>query len=112
MLDLQKASMLKRISAFILDVILLAVAITGFAFFLSAVTGYDSYNEKLDAIYASYEEEYGVKVGISLEEFEALTEEQIEQYKVDFEKHLNAPNPKYSYLSGYIFAQEYKKLNN
>ena len=47
MLDLQKASMLKRISAFILDVILLAVAITGFAFFLSAVTGYDSYNESL-----------------------------------------------------------------
>ena len=52
MLDLQKASMLKRISAFILDVILLAVAITGFAFFLSAVTGYDSYNEKLDEIKA------------------------------------------------------------
>ena len=81
MLDLQKASMLKRISAFILDVILLAVAITGFAFFLSAVTGYDSYNEKLDAIYASYEEEYGVKVGISLEEFEALTEEQKASYE-------------------------------
>ena len=81
MLDLQKASMLKRISAFILDVILLAVAITGFAFFLSAVTGYDSYNEKLDAIYASYEAEYGVKVGISLEEFEALTEEQKAAYE-------------------------------
>ena len=48
MLDLQKASMLKRISAFILDVILLAVAITGFAFFLSAVTGFDSYNERLN----------------------------------------------------------------
>jgi predicted transcriptional regulator YdeE len=46
------------------------------------------------------------------EAVKALTEEQIEQYKVDFENHLKAPNPKYSYLSGYIFAQEYKKLNN
>ena len=59
MLDLQKASMLKRISAFILDVILLAVAITGFAFFLSAVTGFDSYNERLNEIEASYASEYG-----------------------------------------------------
>ena len=38
--------MLKRISAYILDVILLAVVIVGFAFLLSSVTGYDAYNEK------------------------------------------------------------------
>ena len=82
MLDLQKASMLKRISAFILDVILLAVAITGFAFFLSAVTGYDSYNERLDEIYTSYEQQYGVEVGISLEEYEALSAEQKEAYEL------------------------------
>ena len=72
MLDLQKASMLKRISAFILDVILLAVAITGFAFFLSAVTGYDSYNERLNEIEASYASEYGFEnLQKTQEEFEA-----------------------------------------
>ena len=83
MLDLQKASMLKRISAFILDVILLAVAITGFAFFLSAVTGYDSYNERLNEIEASYASEYGFEnLQKTQEEFEALAPEEQERYKL------------------------------
>ena len=37
---------------------------------------------------------------------QALTEEQIAEYKVAFKKHPG----KYSTLNGYIFAQEYKKL--
>ena len=82
MLDLQKASMLKRISAFILDVILLAVAITGFAFFLSAVTGFDSYNEKYNEIEASYAKQYGVDFGMTYEEYEALSEEQKKNYEL------------------------------
>lgn len=82
MLDLQKASMLKRISAFILDVILLAVAITGFAFFLSAVTGFDSYNEKFNEIEASYAQQYGVDFGMTYEEYEALSEEQKKNYEL------------------------------
>ena len=83
MLDLQKASMLKRISAFILDVILLAVAITGFAFFLSAVTGFDSYNERLNEIEALYASEYGFEnLQKTQEEFEALAPEEQERYKL------------------------------
>lgn len=87
MLDLQKASMLKRISAFILDVILLAVAITGFAFFLSAVTGYDSYRERLSDIEVSYWAQYGVEdpnndKSISLSEYEAFTDEQKKNYEL------------------------------
>lgn len=87
MLDLQKASMLKRISAFILDVILLAVAITGFAFFLSAVTGYDSYRERLSNIEVSYWAQYGVEdpnndKSISLSEYEAFTDEQKKNYEL------------------------------
>ncbi len=35
----------------------------------------------------------------------ALTQQQIDDYKVDFEK-----QTKYAYLQGYIFAQEYAKL--
>lgn len=87
MLDLQKASMLKRISAFILDVILLAVAITGFAFALSAVTGFDSYNEKLKAISSSCDKEYGVEK--SFEEFNTMKPDdkakRVEKYKAAFE---------------------------
>ena len=82
MLDLQKASMLKRISAFILDVILLAVAITGFAFFLSAVTGFDSYSEKFNEIEASYAQQYGVDFGMTYEEYEALSDEQKKNYEL------------------------------
>lgn len=87
MLDLQKASMLKRISAFILDVILLAVAITGFAFFLSAVTGFDSYKERLSEIEVSYWAQYGVEdpnndKSISLSEYEAFTDEQKKNYEL------------------------------
>ena len=87
MLDLQKASMLKRISAFILDVILLAVAITGFAFFLSATTGFDFYDAKLKAISTSCDKEYGVEK--SFEEFNTMKPdekaERIEKYKAAFE---------------------------
>ena len=75
MLDLQKASMLKRISAYILDVILLVVMITGFAFLLSAVTGFDSYSEQLDEIYGKYEEKYNISIGIDYEEYQKLSEE-------------------------------------
>lgn len=82
MLDLQKASMLKRISAFILDVILLAVAITGFAFFLSAVTGFDSYSEKFNEIEASYAQQYGVDFGMTYEEYEALSDDQKKNYEL------------------------------
>lgn len=41
----------------------------------------------------------------------ALTSEQISAYQTDFEKQLKSPNPKYFYLQGFIFAQEYAKLN-
>ena len=41
----------------------------------------------------------------------ALTEEQIAAYKLAFEKQLQSTKPKYSYLEGFIFAQEYAKLN-
>lgn len=79
--DLQKANMLKRISAWILDIILLLVVVTGVAWLLSVATGYDSYSQKLDEIYAGYEAEYGIKIDISAEEFAALSEEEKARYR-------------------------------
>lgn len=55
MFDLQKASMLKRASAWLLDVILLSVLATGFALLLSAAFGYDNYNDNLQRYYTEYE---------------------------------------------------------
>ena len=76
MLDLQKASVLKRVSAFLLDIILLLILITGFAFVLSLATGYDGYNERLEVVEQTYEEKYGVSFDISEEEYNKMTEDQ------------------------------------
>lgn len=79
--DLQKASMLKRISAWILDIILLVIAVTGTAWLLSVATNYDSYSQKLDEIYAGYEDEYGIVIDISAEDYAALSEEEKARYE-------------------------------
>ena len=73
MYDLQKASMWKRISAFLFDAILLGIAAVLFAWCLSTALGYDRYNEALDAAYARYGEMYGVNLNLSLTEYDALS---------------------------------------
>lgn len=83
--DLQKASVLKRISAFILDAILICIVATGFAVLLSEITAYDSHNDRLEQYYAEYEREYGVKFRMSEKEAGAMTEEEQEQYKKAYE---------------------------
>ncbi len=82
MLDLQKASILKRISAYILDFILLVICITGFALLFSALFGYDGYSKTIDDRKAAFETEYNVSFDISREEYEALPEDE----KAIFEK--------------------------
>lgn len=75
MVSLQKASMWKRISAFLFDGILLGIVAVLFALFFSALFGYDSYPQKVNDIYARYEEEYQVNLRPNIEEFEAMDEE-------------------------------------
>ncbi len=74
--DLQKASMWKRISAFLFDAILLGIVAVMFAWSLSAALGYDRQSQALDAAYARYAEEYGVNFSMSLAEYEAMSEEE------------------------------------
>lgn len=78
--DIQKASTLKRISAWMLDTILLIILVTGIAALLSGLTNYDSYNERLLASYDRIEQQYGVDFDITQEELGALTEEEKQQY--------------------------------
>jgi uncharacterized RDD family membrane protein YckC len=78
--DLQKASMLKRLSAFILDFILLVVLITGFAWSLSAALNYDHYSNTLQDCYGRYEQEYGIDIDITAEEFNSLSKEEQQKY--------------------------------
>lgn len=79
--DLQKASMLKRISAFTFDMILLVVLVMGLALALSAVIGYDDYNARMDGYYEKYGQMYDVDVNISLEDYEELSEEELARYE-------------------------------
>ncbi len=78
--DIQKASMLKRISAWLLDIILLAVAVTGFGFLISVAVGYDAKYNELEAYYDKYESDYGISFHVSEEEIAALSPEEAEKY--------------------------------
>ena len=83
--DLQKANMWKRISAFLFDGILLGILAVLFAWLLSMVLRYDSWNNRLNDAYARYGEEYGVAFDISLSEYEALSPEQLEQLNAAYQ---------------------------
>ena len=70
--DLQKASMWKRISAFLFDLILLSIVSGLFAWVLSQVLGYDGYQQRLDEAYTRVGEEYGIDLRMPLAEYNAL----------------------------------------
>lgn len=74
--DLQKASMWKRISAFLFDVILLGIAAVLFGWLVSVAVDYDGYNAQINDAYARYGQAYGVDFGMSFAEYEGMTAEQ------------------------------------
>lgn len=75
--DLQKASLLKRASAWLLDIILLVVLACGIGMLLSGVLNYNSYIESLNACYEKYEREYE----IDFEKYDELTDAEKERYE-------------------------------
>lgn len=66
--------MWKRISAFLFDVILLSVVAALMALLISEAVGYDRYSEIVDQAYQKYGEEFGIDLGMTTAEFEALDE--------------------------------------
>ena len=85
--DLQKGSLLKRASAFLLDGILLVILVTGFAFAFSAIFHYNYYSDIYDEGLDRYSEQFGIDL-LNIPEESALTEEQ----KAAYEAALNAMN--------------------
>lgn len=83
--DLQKASLLKRLSAYILDKIMLLVLITGVAFVLSGLLGLDGYSQTLSESYTKYETQFGVSLDITQEEYDALPEAERQVYDAAYE---------------------------
>lgn len=78
--ELQKASMWKRISAAMFDMILLCIVIVGAAYLLSVVTGYDAHSQTVSAAYERYEQQYGVTFELTQEQYDALGEEELALY--------------------------------
>ena len=85
MYDLQKASMWKRISAFLFDFILMTVIAVLFALILSWATGYDGYQQTFTDAYRRIEEQYQIKLDLSYEEYQALDEDQVTELNVAYE---------------------------
>ncbi len=81
--DLQKASMTKRVSAFLLDFILVIILITGFSNVFSYLTDIDATIDECQVIVEEYKEKYGVndwvpKIDFENIDYDKLTDEQKE----------------------------------
>ena len=95
--DLQKASMWKRVSAALLDGIVLAVAIAGLAFVFSILFKYDNYNDALNDAYAMYEQEYGIEFELTTEQFETMSAEEMQKYETAYQALIADKDAMYAY---------------
>lgn len=84
-MDLQKANLWKRMAAWLLDIILLAVLAVGAAYLLSVVLGYDTASAQLEICYAEYESRYGVTFDITPEAYSAMTDQEKAAYDTAYE---------------------------
>lgn len=73
-ISLQRANFWKRISAYMLDMVLAVMLTLGVASFLSFVFQYDKYTDKLASYYTEYEETYQVDFDISEETLNSLSQ--------------------------------------
>lgn len=78
--DLQKASLWKRLSAGLFDLILIVMLAVGIAAALSWAFGYNTHNQNLNDAYSRYEAQYGVEFRISQEAFDGMSPQEQEAY--------------------------------
>jgi uncharacterized RDD family membrane protein YckC len=94
---LQKASLSKRIAAWMFDGIMTAILAIGLGLLLSAVLGYDRYSDDLNAAYEKYETQYGVTFEISYEEYEAMTQAEKDNYDAAYDALIADEEAVYAY---------------
>lgn len=83
--DLQKASLWKRISAGLFDLILVAILAVGVAALLSWALGYNSYHQSYNEARAGYEAQYGVDFQITQEIYDGFSEAEREAYDTAYQ---------------------------
>ena len=86
MYQIQKASLWKRFAAGLLDVILILIIATGCMVVISEIVDYDSKTAEMESYYEEYENQYGVNLDITTEEYEKLTEDEKKIYEEVTEK--------------------------
>lgn len=89
--------MLKRISALLLDLIVVSILATGFGFAISAIIGYDAMNERLNDCYSAYETRYNVRLDLTNDEFLAMDEAEQARYSEAYEIMENDPEVTYCF---------------
>ena len=95
--DLQKASLWKRISAGLFDVILLIMLAVGMATLLSWVCGYDAHNQAYDDICVAYETQYDVTFQITQEQYDGFSEAERQAYDTAYDALIADPEVIYLY---------------
>ena len=78
--ELQKASFWKRVSAFMLDAIVMVILAVGCGAALSGVLHFDKHNETVQAAYARYEADYNISFELTQEEYETMLPEERAQF--------------------------------
>lgn len=74
--DLQKASLFKRIFAFLFDIIILSIVAVGFGFIISSLTGFDNYYNAYYSALSEYQQQYGIEFSITEEEYNSFTSDE------------------------------------
>lgn len=74
--DLQKASLSKRLSAYILDFFVMVLIAAALMAVIYDIVGYDKKADELQSYYDEYEERYGIATDISPDEYNKLTDEE------------------------------------
>ena len=106
MLDLQKASVWKRISAALFDFIMLGIAIVGAALLLSTLLGFDGYVEQKEALERKYMTEFGLDPDLTYEELESFSEEEKKAYteKQTLADEAYGKDPEVLYVHNMLFS--------
>ncbi len=95
--DLQKASMWKRISAWLFDGILVSILVVAVAFLLSTLLGYDRHSDAVADAYARYEAEYSITFDVTEEEYNSWDEETRGRYAAAYAALTADEDAMYSY---------------
>ena len=96
-LDLQKASMWKRISATLFDLIIHSVLVLAFAYVLSGLLGYDNYNITFNNAMDHYAAQFGTTFQMTAEQITALTEAEISNYEAAYQALTSDTEAMYAY---------------